>query len=323
MTVYNSNEKFLRDAINSVFNQTYKNFEFIIVNDGSNNGIMDFVLNEFKNSSLKIVNQKNSGLCNARNRGIKEAKGKYIAFIDDDDVWIDSKLQECLNYFLEVKKKDSNLGMIFSQSKIIDENDKEYGIFGYKVSGDIYEQILGKNIIGPPSSVFIEKYVFDKVGIFDNKYVYAEDIELWYRLTKEFHVYSIDKPLIKYRYRINSLSKNYRKMGLFTEMALIKALDNDLELENKNKILSKYYIDFAYLYFSNNDIGYFRKYYFNSIKFNFKLIFNIKLTIGIFLSLLGEKKLKKFNELRRSNDVIPPSYLKIYDYTGGGDDKLH
>ena len=318
MTSYNSNYKFLNKAIKSVLNQTYNNFEFIIVDDGSTNDSLENVIRELINEKnfdkINIIKQDNQGLCNARNMGIKNSKGKYIAFIDDDDIWKENKLEVCYRYFEENRLKDDKLGMIFSQSEIIDENDFVYGIYGFIVKGNIYNKILGKNIIGPPSSVMIDRNVFIDIGNFDPSYIYAEDIELWYRITEKYNVYSLDIPLIKYRYRVNSLSKNYIKMAYYTEKAIKDTLKkvNDKTI-NKNNILTKYYLDFAYLFFSNNDSKMFKKYYLNCIKTNKRNIINLKLLFGFIISSGGNKVMEIFNKIRRK-DIIPPSYLKVYNY---------
>lgn len=315
MTSYNSNEKFLNEAIMSVLNQTYKHFEFIIIDDGSTNKVLDKVVNEIKSDKIKVVKQENKGLCNARNTGISLSSGQYIAFLDDDDVWYNTKLQESIDFFEEIKRNDENIGVVFTQSTIIDELGKEYGVFGYKVKGNIFEKILGKNIIGPPSSVLIDRKVLEDVGGFNSKYIYAEDLELWYRVTKKYNVYSINKPLIKYRYRTNSLSKNYRKMALYTEEALLTTINREDIRENKSEILSKYYIDYAYLFFSNSDSKMYKEYYKKSIKSNFKNIMNSKLLFGYIFSLFGDNIMKLFNNRRRKNNIVPPSYLKVYDYS--------
>lgn len=315
MTSYNSNEKFLKKAIESVLNQTYSNFELIIVDDGSSNNALNNVISQMNviDYRVKIIKQDNRGLCNARNTGIINSKGKYIAFIDDDDIWKKQKLELCYSYFKKIREVDSRVGMVFSHCEIIDENDKKYGIYGFIVKGNIYSKILGKNIIGPPSSVMISKDVLSDVGMFNSEYIYGEDVELWYRVTEFYNVYSINKPLIQYRYRTNSLSKNYEKMAYYTEKAIKNALDRNCDnLLNKSKILSKYYLDFAYLFFSNSNSKMFKKYYYKSISVNKINLINIKLLFGFIISLGGDSVMVKVNNFRRK-DTIPPAYLKVYN----------
>lgn len=318
MTTYNSSREFLEQAIKSVLNQTYNNFEFIIVDDGSTNDSVEYVLNKFidyKNyNKIKVIKQSNSGLCGARNTGIINSNGKYIAFIDDDDIWNNNKLEICYEYFKVNNIKDNKIGIVFSQCEIIDEDNNIHGTYGFVVKGNIYRKILGKNIIGPPSSVMLDKKVLQDVGMFNSDYIYAEDIELWYRITEKYNVYSIDIPLIQYRYRKNSMSKNYKKMSEYTEMAILSALDRSKDQYlNRKKILTKYYLDFAYLFFSNNNSNMFKKYYFKCIKVDKKNIINIKLLFGILFSSFGDGLMKKINRLRRRED-IPPSYLKVYNF---------
>lgn len=324
MTSYNSNEKFLRQAIESVLNQNYENFEFIIVDDGSTNSVLKKVLDELRGiNKIKIIYQKNKGLCNARNTGIKNSKGKLISFIDDDDIWYENKLKETVDYFNLIKEKDFKISMVFTQAEIIDESNKKYGIYGFNVKGNIFRDLLGKNIIGPPSSVLIEKDKLCEVGLFNESFIYAEDIELWYRLSKKYNIYSLNKPLIQYRYRKNSLSKNYEKMAQYTEKALQMALkDGNLTKKEENKILSKYYKDFACLFFSNNNIEYFKKYLFKYIKYIRIYTINvidIKLIFGFLSTLLGKRFIKWINIKKMRNNTIPSAYLNICDYNKKGD----
>ena len=321
MTSYNSDEKFLKQSIQSVLCQKYENYEFIIVDDGSTNNILQKVLRSVDiNNKIKVIYQENKGLCSARNTGICNSRGKFISFIDDDDIWYENKLSDTVIYFNKVQKDDCKLGMVFTQSEIIDEDNNKYGVYGFDAKGDIFHKLLGKNIVGPPSSVLIEKEKLESVGLFNEEFIYAEDIELWYRFAKKYNIYSLDKPLIQYRYRKNSLSKNYKKMGEYTEKALYLILKNcNLSKSNKSEILTKYYTDFACLFFSNNDIKEFRKYFYKYIKYNNRKVPNIRLSCGFILSLFGIKFIRLFNKIRKNKEIVPVGYLNICDYNRKGD----
>lgn len=312
LTSYNSKYEFIMNTLKSIKLQTYKNFELIIVDDGSNNGVLDIVLTKFDFKKIKVIRQENKGLPAARNTGIENATGEYIAFIDDDDLWNENKLEICYKYIKDIQKTDSKAGLVFSFSTVIDEQYNYYGIYGFRVKGDISNKILGKNIIGPPSSVFVKKEVLQQCGGFDESYRYAEDIELWYRLTEICTVYSIDKALISYMYRKNSLSKNYDKMGEFSERALLETYKR--RKINNNHVLEKYYIDYAYLMFSANKCKKYRAYYKKLVKISKRNILNLKLTLGYVLTLFGVTFLTFINNIRRNNNDIPPAYRKIYDY---------
>lgn len=308
LTSYNSNEKFIVEAIQSVFNQTYKNIEFILIDDGSTNNTINKISQYIDFSKIKLIKQKNLGLCGARNTGIKNSNGKYVAFIDDDDIWLEDKIEKCVKCFYDYDKKYDNLGLVFSQSKIIDENDEEKGVYGFIVRGNIYKKILGKNIIGPPSSVVIKKDVLYDIGLFNNKFIYAEDIELWYRLTQKYSVVSINEPLIKYRYRAESLSKNFRQMGVYTEKALITNINKNITEKEKRKILAKYYYDYANLYFSASDKEFYIKYLRKANYYDDSRLISFKHLFGRIVCLFGENTMKKFNKIRRFKQQIPPSY---------------
>lgn len=312
LTSYNSNEVYLKKAIKSVLNQSYDKLELIIVNDGSQNDVCDKLIKEFNSNKVLYIKQSNKGLACARNTGIKASTGHYICFIDDDDIWLQNKVKECVNRFEKIEVKDKKIGLVFSQCNVIDEKDYHLGVFGFKVSGNIYEKLLGKNIIGPPSSVMIKRDVLKRVGCFNEIYKYAEDIELWYRITKYYTVYSVNKPLVNYRFRKNSLSKNHCEMAKYTEKALLDELKVN-KGSNSKKILSKYYSDFAYLFFSNNDCKSYKKYFNKALSASLKNLFNFKLIFGYVVVLFGENVVKYINRLRGRNDNISNSYNTIIE----------
>lgn len=314
ITSYNSDEKFLIEAIKSVLNQTYNNIEIIIVDDGSTNGVCKKVSSSFKDK-VKYIHQENQGLACARNTGILNSTGYYVCFLDDDDIWVSGKVERQVNKFNEIEKFDNNIGMTFTYSNVIDEEGKLLGKCGFKVKGNIYPKILRGNIIGAPSSVMIKKQVLNDVGVFNPDFRYAEDIELWYRVTKKFTVYSTNEFLINYRWRNNSLSKNLEKMDYYSEKALVSALDlekgNTLVYDYRKQILSDYYRNMAYTYFSGNNAKMYKKTFYKLLKINLRSIFNKKLIFGYLISIFGESSLKTINRLRKREQRLPKQLTEI------------
>lgn len=188
--MYNS-EKTIKRTLNSVINQSYKNFEVIIVNDGSTDNSPDIVEQFIKSNSsydITLVNQNNQGVSVARNNGIKLAKGQYIAFLDSDDYWETNKLYE------QIKIMGDNadiylLGTLPKSSKD-DMNTEEINYIDFR-------KLLFKNYF-MTSSVMIRKEVFSTVGYFNTQKKYSEDYDLWLRISQKYKTAIYMKKLVNY-----------------------------------------------------------------------------------------------------------------------------
>jgi glycosyltransferase involved in cell wall biosynthesis len=204
-------ELFISEAIESVLKQNYKNIEIIIVNDGSTDHTRTIIERYAANDArIKLFSQNNSGQGAARNAGIINSKGDYVAFLDADDVWLVTKIEKQINYF----RKHEDVGMVHTYRKIAGEK----GIIDYQnwqkskiknLNGNIYKKILAGNWICA-SSVMIKKEVLQKLGYFDEsrKISGNEDWDMWIRTAKEYNVGYIDEPLTMYRDHRNGVSKN-------------------------------------------------------------------------------------------------------------------
>lgn len=238
-------KKTLARAIQSVINQSFSPFEILIIDDGSNDGTEEWVKENFQN--IKYIYQNNHGVSSARNVGIENAYGDWVAFLDSDDEWIPNKLYE------QVKSIESNPKMKFFHTNEIwirngvrvnqMKKHKKYG-------GYIFEKCLDICRVSP-SSVLIQKEVFDNIGVFDESLRVCEDYDLWLRITSKYPVVFLDEPLIyKYgghadqlskvndgieSYRIQSLEKII-KSGYLSDEQKVKAVN---ALVNKMNIYSK------------------------------------------------------------------------------------
>lgn len=200
--VYNA-EKFVGETIKSVLNQTYTNWEMILVDDCSNDDSQK-IINGFaeKDNRIKYIRlEKNSGAAVARNTALEIAKGRYIAFIDSDDLWEPNKLEKQIKFMEENK-----IGFSFTSYSLIDENGNDLNklvTVPYKVS---YDDLLKNTIIGC-LTVIINK---DIIGDFRMPLVRAgQDTATWLSiLRKGFEAYGINEPLAKYRKVSGSISSN-------------------------------------------------------------------------------------------------------------------
>jgi glycosyltransferase involved in cell wall biosynthesis len=208
---YNASN-FLIKAIQSVINQTYKNWELIIVDDGSTDQTRQIV-EEFqkKDSRIKYFFQNNKGQGAARNLGIKNASGNYIAFLDSDDEFFENKLERVISYF----EKDKNIGLIYTDAIIIGGhlyNKRRSEIFT-PYSGNIYTKLLFNNFI-TTSTVVVRRGVLQDCGLFDESDLLRnfEDYDLWLRIAKKYKIEYIPEVLTKYYYvpKMTSWKKKQR-----------------------------------------------------------------------------------------------------------------
>lgn len=182
ITTYNRAE-YLKRALKSVVAQTYKNMEIIIVDDCSTDETQK-VLSELKKENSKIIiirNKANLGQTKSANRGIRTAKGKYIARLDDDDFWCDAKKLEKQVDFLE---ENPEYGLVGGGLIKIDENGKEFvRLLPPEKDEDIRNVILVNNVFAHSTVVF-RKDIFKRVGGYDEQFIFGEDMDLWLKMGK-------------------------------------------------------------------------------------------------------------------------------------------
>lgn len=193
MSVYNC-EKYLKYAVDSILNQTYKDFEFIIINDGSTDKSRE-ILESYKDDRIKLFNNKNKGLTKSLNEAIGYSKGEYIARIDADDIALPERFEK------QVKFLDSNpeIVMCGTWADFINEDGEILREFRRPVTDrDIKREIVFHNPFIHPS-VMMRKSVFDKIGLYDESFRHAQDYELWTRIVTKFKTANIPEKLLRYR----------------------------------------------------------------------------------------------------------------------------
>ncbi|MDR1773789.1 MAG: glycosyltransferase [Clostridioides sp.] len=208
--MYNA-ERYVEDTIKSVLNQTYKNWEMIIVDDCSNDNSPEIV-KKYADIDERIVYIKvdsNKGVSHARNIALKTAKGRYIAFLDSDDIWKEEKLNEQINFMNE-----TGAVICFTSYELIDENSNALNKIIKAPQMTQYKKLLKGNVIGS-LTVLIDKEKLD----FEIKLegVPHEDYVLWLAILKRgYNAYGIDKSLAYYRKSSKSLSGNKIKAAKWT-----------------------------------------------------------------------------------------------------------
>ena len=188
--------RLLVGAVNSVLAQSYKDFEIVVVDDCSSDDTT-VAMESFHDAAVRYLrHDRQLGGAAARNTGIHQSNGEYVAFLDDDDEWYPEKLGRQVSALLS---SPPTVGGIYTGYFIVDRSDG--GIRGQMVPterGDLSEKLLAGNCIGSTSSMLLRRACFDKVGIFDERLPSFQDYDLWLRIAREYQFDCIPQPLLKY-----------------------------------------------------------------------------------------------------------------------------
>ena len=223
-------EKFLREALDSVYSQTYKNWEIIFWDNASTDNSKKIV-KSYDEKIKYFYNNNKSILGEARHQASKHLSGDLIAFLDCDDRWFPEKLSKQIEYF----KKKKNLGIVYTKTKVI-SSLKKTDSFVYnqekdELSGDIYEELLKENFI-TYSSAMVDKQKFFKVGGFPRNYQHSTDHFIFLELSKSFEAIGINEILSEYRVHENNLSLKYNILGIKEVITSLEKLLPDKKVEN-------------------------------------------------------------------------------------------
>ena len=224
----------LQRALDSVINQTYKPAEIIVVDNGSSDGTLKFLREQYP--KITILTENKIGVSSARNKGIKKSINQWIALLDSDDAWHPKKL-EIQTTMLDRALKEYNLihtdEVWFKNNKHINQMKKHK-----KQGGYIFERCLSLCCISP-SSVLFKKNILDKVGLFDESLPVCEDYDMWLKIcSSEEVLFAQDKLTYKYGGHKDQLSKSYWGMDRFR----IKSIENiikNFDLTYKQKKQAK------------------------------------------------------------------------------------
>ena len=215
MTVYNS-ERYLRTAIESVLNQSLKDFELIILDDCSTDSSWS-IIEKYASQDERIVaikNEVNLGGCQNLNKGLKILRGKYMARHDNDDWSYPDRLERQFNYM----ESHPEVGIVGGAIELIDKNGKTIGKRTYNLSDlEIRKKIFRYSPFAHPL-VMVRKSVLDKVGCFyDPSFAPADDYDLWFRIGKESKFANLPDTLLKYRMLPGSITfSSTKKMEMKT-----------------------------------------------------------------------------------------------------------
>ncbi len=221
-------------AIDSVLAQTYADLELLVIDDGSTDNT-PLIIPKYGNK-IRYFYQENRGVSSARNLGIAKSSGKYICFLDSDDLWLLNKLAVQIKFM----RSNSEYNVCYTdeiwyRGGVRVNQKKKHA----KYSGQIFSYCLPLCIISP-SSIMLKSELIDKIGGFDELLPACEDYDLWLRIAKDYPIYFIKQPLIlKYGGHSDQLSIKYYGMDRFRVYALLKLLEHGNLSEKQENLVKK------------------------------------------------------------------------------------
>lgn len=260
MSVYNG-EQYLKKSIESILNQTYTNFEFIIINDGSQDKSLPIIKSYSNDSRINIIDQKNTGLSKALNHGATMAKGKYIARMDADDISLPNRIKLQVDFM----ERNPEYVIVGSNAVLMDMKGNQIGVTHYKITNEDIRQVLPESPFIHSSTMFRAE-VFRACEGYNEKIIHHfEDKILWNKMSRYGKMFNISEPLIFYRLVPDSISnRKSSKFKVFQEISarIIETeivADSDLEKikeivgsQTYKEKLANYYLRVGKLYIENN-----------------------------------------------------------------------
>ncbi|WP_157229368.1 glycosyltransferase family A protein [Rivularia sp. PCC 7116] len=220
---YNA-ENFITTTLESVLSQTYKNFEVLVIDDGSQDTTAEIVkCFAQKDSRVTLLQQENFGVAAARNLGINQSQGEFIAPIDADDIWYPQNLEKQVQCLLQA---DTSVGLVYSWSVDINEQGKLTGNFrASSIEGDVFTTLLCHNFLGNASSTLIRRSCIEKIGVYNCELKAqnaqgCEDWDFYLRIAEHFKFKVIPEFCIGYRKIANTMSGDYKKMAKSHDLML-------------------------------------------------------------------------------------------------------
>jgi len=267
---YNS-AALLRWAIQSVLSQTYSDFEVVVVDDGSTDNT-ESVARSF-GAQVCYVKQENKGAGAARNQGIKRSRGRYVAFLDSDDLWLPSKLAEQI----PLLDRDPGIGLVYSDWAVVPEQGEAEPSYLRNLpaaSGYVFDELVQCGFILTSGTV-VRRSCLDEVGYFDETLSIAQDYDLWLRICYRWKVALVNKPLVIKRNRDGNLSSNLTKTAVERIVLLERALKKFSDMSPGRRRLVRRqvalnYWDVGYHYFEEMLLKEARKNFIASLTYNWK-----------------------------------------------------
>jgi glycosyltransferase involved in cell wall biosynthesis len=222
--------KYLREAIDSVLAQTYRNIEIIVVDDGSKDDSKKIL--ESYGEKITAIFQANQGVSAARNNGVAASKGEYVAFLDADDIWLARKIELQIEKFVN----DKTLGLVHVGVEDIDAQGKVIGTHLNGLTGEVSHELLRFKlsvILGGGSGIMIPRKILDEIGGFDLRLSTSADWDFFYRISSRYQIGFIDDLLLKYRIHVSNMHGNVEQMEREMMLSFEKAFTGETSVNHR------------------------------------------------------------------------------------------
>ncbi len=290
------------EAINSVLAQTFQDFELIVVDDGSTDNTRD-VLKRYTDNRIHYIYQENQRRSEAQNTGIKAASGEYIAFLDDDDLWLPHKLEKQVTFLDANPDKGlvhTFIDAIDTQGRII-AKEREGLLKRYKDSmklGYVYEGMSRLSALFM-SSVMLRSRCLEKVGLFDPATETHEDWDFTLRFALEYRIGIIPELLVRYRkHKAQTTTAEFMRGRINTSMKHFTFLNSRDDLPFRNRARVNFYMHLNNAYYIDLQLGMFRTYALKTLRLDPSMLFRSRLGLQFLFSLLPLKFIRKFRQLK-------------------------
>lgn len=279
--------------MNSIYAQTYSNLEIIVVNEDSDDGTFDFLNAEADSGKILTIHNKDlKGAGHARNLGIKAASGDFIAFLDDDDEWLPTKLEKQIISF-----STNDIGLSYTGAWLVNiDNGIEYKVMP-TLNGCVFSDLLIENRIGTTNTVMLRADIA-KDFLFDESLPARQDYDLWLRISQRFKIAGVQEPLVKVYgrknlNRITSDVRNYEKaIQMLNEKFHDEVTSLSKELQVKRNAEQLFFLGAQALKASNLSLA--RSYFYKS----FCCKFQVKSFGSYLASFFGEKAIIYLRKLK-------------------------
>ena len=236
ITTFNRAE-YLKKAIKSALSQTYRDFELLILDNSSTDG-SEAIIHHFNDSRIRYIKHRPLNISQTRNLGVYEAKGDFIAFLDDDDEWLPHKLQSEFSLF---EKSANDIAMIYGGFIRIDGKGNAFYTHQPSLKGKILKALLSleDDFTGSASNPMIKKSAIESLGGFDESIKTGEDWEFYLRLTERYSVAFVSHPIVKIRHHFGARLGDKLKDYIDLETKIMVHYKNFFE---QDPILKSFYL---------------------------------------------------------------------------------
>lgn len=278
----------LRDSIESVLNQTYADFELIVVDDASTDDTESIVAG-LEDSRIRYVKHEvNRGAAAARNTGIDEARGDVVAFQDSDDEWLPEKLEKQMAAFDDAA---ANVGVVYTgMHRTVDGEERYLPYPGVEPKeGDIRRSIVRQNFVSTQMAA-VRRECFEEVGVFDKSVTPLEDWELWLRFSERYRFLLVDEPLVVAAVNADSISNDRDDIVRARERIVEKHRDRFDDASLANHL---FYVGHGSMKLGDVDTG--RRYLWRAVRTNPRKLYVVALALsflgsGLYTSVYGIAK---------------------------------